>query len=407
VFRSPEQVSRVARYVSLAALLMMCLTCGLARGDWPNFRGSNYDGISEETGLETRWGDKVKKAWQRDIGSAFSSFAAVGDRLYTCGAADKKQVLYCLNADNGEVIWKRPFEPEYRNEHGDGTRATPTVNEGRVYIQGAHSKLLCVDAKDGKEIWSAEFNHVPTWGYSASVLIEGDLAIGAGGNEHGALAAFDKRTGEPIWKCGNDVAGYAMPYPFTFEGKRYVVGFTGKSAIIAEVKTGREVWRTPWDTAWDVNAAMPIVHNGHLLLTSGYQTGAGLFKLSASGDNLSGQEVWRSKVMLNKFQSCVLYDNHLYVSDERAFKCVDFMSGEERWSINRVRNGTITIAEEQLFLLTEQGELRIGPVSPKEFVPTTDVSILDGRCWSAPIIHRGRLYARNLERVVCIDLRPE
>jgi outer membrane protein assembly factor BamB len=214
--------------------------------------------------------------WEREVGSAFSSFACVGNRVYTCGAQDKQQVLYCLDANTGEVLWKKPFEKEFRNEHGDGTRGTPTVHEGRVYLLGAYGRLLCVDANNGSDLWEKQFSNQPTWAYAGSVLIEGDLAIVSAGKSDGALAAFNKKTGEPVWKCGEDPVGYATPYPFTFNGERYIVGFMGNSVLIAEAKTGREVWRMPWKTDWDVNAASPIFHDGYLFLTSGYIVDAGL-----------------------------------------------------------------------------------------------------------------------------------
>jgi outer membrane protein assembly factor BamB len=389
----------------ISGIAFSLIVIGTASADWPNFRGSNFDGISEEKGLKTAWTDPLKMVWQREIGSAFSSFAAVKDRIYTCGMGDKQQILYCLNADNGDVIWSKPFEKEYRNEHGDGTRATPTVHDGRVYILGAHGRLLCVDAENGSDIWDHRFDKEPTWGYSGSVLIEGDLAIATPGGESGSIAAFDRKTGKLVWKSGPDLPGYAMPYPFTFEGRRYVVGFGGTSATIVEAATGKEAWRTAWKTSYDVNAAMPIFHDGHLLLTSGYQTGAGLFKLSAVGDRLKGEEVWKSDVLLAKFQSCVLHDGFLYASDQKAFKCAEFMTGKERWSEPRVANGTLVLAEGNLFLLTEGGELRIGKANPDGFSPTTTAKILDGRCWSVLVLHQGRIYARNLERVVCFQLK--
>ena len=101
-----------------------------SRADWPNFLGPRYDGKSDEKGLKTKWDEPLKLLWEREVGSAFSSFAWVGNRVYTCGEQDKQQVLYCLDADTGAVVWQKPFEKQYRNEHGDGTRATPTWSPG-------------------------------------------------------------------------------------------------------------------------------------------------------------------------------------------------------------------------------------------------------------------------------------
>ena len=199
--------------------------------------------------------------------------------------------------------------------------------------------------------------------------------------------------------------GYATPYPFDFNGTRYIAGFMGNAAIIVEAKTGREVWRQPWKTDWDVNAAMPIFHNGHLFLSSGYKTGCGLFKLIPSGDRLEGSEVWSSKVLLNKFQTPILYEGKLYSSDQRGFRCVDFMAGNEEWAAQRIKDSPLIIADGHVVLLTENGELQIARATPEGYEPKTKAEILDGRCWSLPIIVEGRLYARNLETVKCFDLR--
>lgn len=377
-----------------------------AGADWPNFRGPNHDGISLETGLKTDWKKPIPILWEREIGSAFSSFAAVGNLIYTCGTKDGQQLLLAMNAANGQVVWETPIEPTFRDSYGNGTRATPTVSMGKVYIQGAHGRLLCVNAASGKEIWSRRFSNMPTWGYSGSVLIEDNLAIVSPGNKDGSLAAYDKVTGQLVWQCGDDQAGYATPYPFTMNGKRYVVGFTGKSATIAEVNTGNQVLRIPWPTSYAVNAASPIFHDGLLLITSGYTTGCAVMELIVDSNHLTAKTRWRSKVLLNKFQSCLLHNGYLYTSDQKAMKCVEFTTGKEQWNLPRKKHGTMLIAGEHLFALSQEGELQIAVASADGFSPTTTAKILGGRCWSVPILHRGKLYARNMTRMVCFNLKP-
>jgi outer membrane protein assembly factor BamB len=375
--------------------------------DWPCWRGPNHDGISPDKGLRTDWDAAPPTVWQAKIGAAFSAVVCVGDRVYTCGARDGQQVLLCLNADDGKEMWCRPFEKHYPDgQGGDGTRGTPTVDEGRVYVQGGWGRLICVDAVDGKGLWSHEFNAKPQWGYSGSVLIEGDLAIVAGGDEGGPLVALDKTSGKVIWKCGRSPVGYSTPYPFTFEGRRYVIGLLGKSAVIADVRTGREVWSMPWETSYDVNAATPIFHDGVLTFSSGYGHGSIALKLAVSGDKLTTTTLWEGKAIRAKFQSPVLYEGHLYTSDEVGLKCVSLADGEVKWRERGIKFGTVVVADGYLYLLTENGELMIARATPEAFTPRSKVPVLDGRCWTVPTVCNGRLYARNLERMICLNLRP-
>lgn len=395
---------------ALAALAVLLAPGFVARADdkadWPNFRGPNYDGISREKGLRTRHDKPLKLVWEREIGDGFSSFAAVADRIYTCGTADKQQVAYCLSADDGSVVWQTPIEPEYmERQGGDGPRATPTVDDGRVYIMGAKGTLLCLGADDGKEIWKKQYRDPPQWGFSGSVLIDGELAILCAGGKQGSLLALDRKTGEKRWSCGDDPVGYATPYPFTLGGHRYVVGFGGKSAIIADAKSGELACRIPWEMNNNVNAASPIFDNGYLFLGSGYGHGCATYKLTRKGDRLAADEAWGGKMIMAQFQSPVLLDGFLYVSDERGLKCVNFKTGKEGWQRRNLSSGTIVAAQDHLFFLTQDGKLMIAPASPKEFKPTTEAEILSDRCWAVPVIYKGRIYARNLSRVVCFDLK--
>ena len=398
-------VGRIRQALVAGALGAVILATSVRAEDWPNWRGPNHDGVSAETGLITTWEGKPPVVWEFDVGPAFSAFACVDGRAYTCGTRDKQQVLFCFDGGTGKVLWQKPFAKEFHDTSGgDGTRATPTVDEDRVYIVGACGRLVCFDAKDGAELWSREFAGQPKWGYAGSVLIEGDLAIVPAGGD-GGLLALNKQTGGVVWKCSNEPAGYATPYPFTLDGQRYIVGFLAKAIIIADAKTGREVWRMPWETSWDVNAATPIFHNGQLLVSSGYKHGAVLVKLTPSGDSLSGQTTWESKVIQAKFQTPVLYNEYLYTSDDTGqLKCVEFATGQEKWGRRGIAHGTVVLADGHLFVLSESGELLIGRASPEGFTPTTQVQILDGRCWTVPTLYKGRLYARNLEKAVCLKL---
>jgi len=405
-------MTSASRNIVRTGLLVTLVGAFVASGavfaaDWTNYRGPNYDGISSEKGFKKTWEAPPKVVWEHPVGSAFSSFACVGGKAYTCGTKDAKQVLFCFDANTGKVIWKVAFEKELRERQGgDGTRTTPTVHEGRVYVFGAYGTLLCADAKTGKEIWREEFKNKPHWSYSGSVLIEGDMAIVSPGRSDGSLVALDKKTGKQIWKSGKERAGYSTPYPFTHKGKRYIGSFQAKTFIIVESKTGREVCNIPWETSYSVNASQPIYHDSHMFLSSGYKTGCGLYKLSEKGDALEARLVWRNaKTMLTKFTSCVLKDGHLYAGDQRGLRCVEFASGKECWSDRGLPNATVLIADDHLIVFSEKGKLLTAKVSTKEFKPIAETKVLSGRCWTIPTLSDGRLFVRNLKKAACIDLR--
>ena len=404
--------SRIIFYLSLLTLAVSTTVSQAA--DWPNWRGPNYDGHSSETDFKTSWKGELLPVWSKDIGAGYSGISVADGRLFTCGVRDGKQVLFCFDADSGSEKWALGFEDLYTNGWGDGSRSTPTIDGDRVYVLGASGTVGCYNVSDGSKIWTKKYDAVPTWGYSGSVLIEGDLAIITVGGAGGGMKAHNKMTGDKVWAIGNDAeSGYSTPYPFTLEGTRYVVGFLGGSAVIAEATSGKEAASIPWKTSYNVNAATPIFHDGMLFLSSGYSTGCGLFKLTKDGDTLNTEKVYTTKKLKNKFQTPVLYRGKLFTFDQRSLKCVDFDSGEIDWEERGDENqhGTIVFADGYLITLNQRGELKIAKASPKRFEPTGTTTVFEqkgGRneqCWTVPTLANGRLYLRNLQRLVCIDLR--
>ena len=398
----------------------------LHAGDWPNLRGPRYDGVAPPTSFLKNWPkDGPPKMWSREIGPGFSSVAIVGARLYTGGTKEKQQTVVCLDAFTGEVIWERPFEPEMTDPDPNlhGPRATPTVDGDRVYMMGSHFRVFCFDAKTGATVWEHELQGKPHWGYAGSVLIDGDLAILAAGGKDGALRAVDQKTGKLVWTCGDDPAAYATPYPFDFEGRRYICGFMAETIVIAERDSGRLVLRLPWPSHSGVNVAGPIFHDGRLLISSGYGYGAALFKLRKDGDALAADEIWKTLKLRNKFQTPILVDGKIYTSDETGLKCVDFETGKVEWFKRRIIHGPMLAVGDYLFLLRETGELQLAEASPGGFEPIASARIFEGntrtlwqtvtkqrqgeRCWTVPVFLDGLLYARDHTTVVCLDLRIE
>lgn len=374
--------------------------------DWPNWRGPQHDGISLEKLAKTDWTEPPKVLWEQPIGSAFSAFACVKDRVYTCGTKDKKQVLFCLEAATGKTIWENAFEPNYKDgQGGDGTRATPSVDNGLVYILGGHGLVLCVKAEDGKEVWKKKVASKPNWGYSGSVLIQGDLAIFTAGGEDGTMMAVNKKTGAPVWKCGEEPPSYSSPFPFTLKDKPYLFCFGSKAGLIADAKTGKQVARIPWETDWDVNAAEPNYLEGKLFLTSGYNTGCALYSLEPQGEQIAAKQEWKNQAMMARFTSCVLKDGKLYGGDQKALRCVDFATGKELWSDGKLPNTSVLLVGEHLIIQTERGAVLLAKADPAGFKVLGKVEPLKGRCWTVPTLANGLLYVRNLTKAVCLDLR--
>jgi len=373
--------------------------------DWPNFRGPDYNGISKETGWAATWpAAGPKQLWKAKVGTGFASFAVANGRAYTTGNTDDTDHVFCFDAATGKEIWKHsyaaPLDPKY---YEGGTSATPTVDGDRVYTFSKRGVVHCLDAAKGTVVWSKKLAEdlgakMPTWGFAGSVLISGDLAIINVGT---AGAALDKKTGKVIWSSGDDFSGYSAPVPIK-SGNHAAVMMAIKADIVAvNVKDGKELWRLPWKTQHDVNAADPIMEGSKVFISSGYNHGGGVFDVSAKPPT----KVWENKNMRNHMNSSVLWEGHLYGMDENQLRCVDFATGEVKWTEKASGKGSLILASGKLIVLAEKGELIVAEATPKEFKPMARTQALGGKSWTSPVLANGRIYCRNSAGdVVCVDV---
>ena len=378
--------------------------------DWPQWRGPGRNGISSESGWLDSWpGEGPKIAWKAEVGTGFASFAVAKGRVFTLGNADDNDRVFCLDAGTGRALWSHGYPAEADpNQFEGGPTSTPTVDGDRVFTLGRKGELFCFEAATGKIAWSKNVQKeagapVPGWGFSGSPLVYEDLLILNVGE---AGLALEKATGRVAWKSAAREPGYSTPFPLKRGDGWLVLLGSGKSYLAVDLRTGREAWSLRWNTQFGVNAADPVVDGDRVFISSGYGKGAALLKLGAGEPEIT----WQSKVMRNQMNPSVLLDGHLYGidgnTDQTALKCIEFSTGSEKWSSPITGAGSVTAADGKLLVLTGDGELMVAPASPDGFKPTARAKVLDGKCWTVPVLANGRIYARNAEgRVVCVDLR--
>jgi len=397
-----------ARFATDVLLLLTALSLGTAAraADWPQWRGPARNGISSETQWLSRWsGSGPRRLWTANVGQGFSSVAVKAGRLYTMGNAGGQDVVSCLQAASGKVVWQY----RYSCAAGDygGPRATPTVHNGNVYTLSREGLALCLNAATGKVVWRREVARearaqAPQWGFAGSPLVEGKAVLYNVGT---AGVALDKNSGAVLWSSGPKVAGYASPVAYTAGKQRGVAFFVGWGIVALDPNNGRPFWQYPWPTSFDVNAADPVFSGDTVFISSNYGKGGALLRgISAARPAL----VWETREMRNHFNSCVRVGDALYGNDENTLKCVDARTGAERWRMRGMGKGGLIAANNKLLALTERGELVVIAATPDRFTELARAKILDGTCWTHPVLANGLLYGRSHEgTLVCVDLRAK
>jgi len=404
------------------ALAAIALTAGsfsaATAADWYRWRGPDLNGISQERGWSSQWpAGGPKQVWKATVGIGFSSVTVSKGHVYTLGHANNMDTVFCFDERTGAPVWKFSYatklDPKY---YEGGPSATPTVDlatgnetDGeRVYTFSKRGLLLCLDAAKGGVIWSNNVMEslkaeMPNWGFASSVLIEGDLCLVNAGS---AGTAFDKKTGKIVWRSRTDGAGYSTPVPFDAGGERAVALCLKQDVAAARMKDGQELWRYPWKTDWNVNAADPIISGGRIFVSSGYDHGGVLLEVSGG----QPKAVWENKNMRNMFNSCVLLNGFLYGFDGDAgkatttLKCLELTSGEVKWA-EKTGVGGLMAADGKLIVLTEKGELMVVEATPEKFKALSRAQVLGGKCWTTPVLANGRIFCRNAKGdLVCLDV---
>jgi outer membrane protein assembly factor BamB len=411
--------------MAAAVIVWVVLVRGMCCGeDWPQFRGIRRDGKSTETGLLQQWPPEGPKLlWEADgLGDGYTSAAVSQGVVYITGLIGKEGVVRAFDLD-GKLKWQRAYGPEWMRSY-KATRSTPTVEGDRMYLLSGVGMIYCLSTNDGREIWSrdavSEYDgQYPLWGMSEQILIDGDNVICTPGGKRGSIVALNKMTGEPVWVCGElaEASTYCSPRIVDMEGTHLMVTMLRDSVAGVDARTGRLLWRDLFDEyhtdrARAVNANIPIVHEGRVFTTSGYDNGGAMLQLSPDGR--TAKRIWTTKTLDTQHGHVVLIDGYLYGStwtsnNGGGWACIRWADGEVMYDVEWNRNkGAMIYAEGMLYCYDENdGDLAMVRATPESFdiVSSFKVTKGEGKFWAHPSISDGRLYVRHGDWLMVYDIK--
>lgn len=395
------------------------ITKGIA--DWPNWRGANFEGKSETKGIKTDWSNGLKKLWnanylcQDKSTASWSTPVVQGNRLIVPGRDKKNDLVFCINADNGGLIWSGSYEAKAETSHGPGSRATPFINEDKVYTFGRSGDLVCWQLEDGKLLWRKNVKDLggvePMWGYSTTPLVVNNMVIVQGGG-NALVIAYDKISGDVLWKSMEGEVGYSAAITMNIENEVKLLIYHGKGLSCLNPIDGKVVWTVPWSTEYGVNATTPIVYNDIIFHTSGYKMGCEAIKVTKSGYSV----LWKNNIMEAQHSDPILIDGYIYgysgesVRNVGQFKCLELSTGKEMWNTNLIGQGTTTFVDGYLICQDLKGNLFLIKPDPSGFKKIgemmTALTDVKNPAWTVPIVANGKLYLRYMQQLVCYNLIP-
>jgi outer membrane protein assembly factor BamB len=332
--------------------------------DWPQWFGPERDGVWRETGLVGKFtpgGPKV--LWRIPLGTGYSGPAVADDRVYVMdrqrakdaegkparGTRDGipgKERVRCLNALDGKEIWTHEYECSYRVSYSSGPRTTPLIHNRLVYALGTMGDLRCLDAATGSLKWAKNLpkeykTEPPVWGYAAHLLLDDNRLYSLVGGDGSAVVAFNAENGKELWRAltTSDIC-YSPPMIYELGGKRQLIIWHSDSINGLDPATGKVYWSQRYPEKGSVqrpavNIATVRNSDDRLFISSTYH---GPMMLKVEGEKAS--VVWqipnknpeKPESLCCLMPSPVLKDGHIYgVGFEGDLRCLKMEDGKQLW----------------------------------------------------------------------------
>ena len=400
------------------ALCILSSVLTTSAADWPQWRGPNRDDVSAEKSLLKKWpeGGPARVWVYTNAGNSYSGPAIVGNKFYTMGTRDGAEMVLALDANTGKELWTAPMGEVLENNWGGGPRSTPTVNGEQIFAMSGKGNLACVNAADGKVLWQKNMaslgGRTPNWGYTESVLVDGDRVVCSPGGSKGAIAALNRKTGDIVWQSTDftDGAQYASIIPAKINGGDTYVQLTMQSIVGISPKDGKVLWKETFPGKTAV-IPTPIVRDNLVYVTAGY--GVGCKQIRIKPDN-TVEPVYENKVMRNHHGGVILVGDHVYGHADPGWSCQDFKTGAEVWNHRGFGKGAIGYADGMFYCLEQDsGKVVLIEASSAgwkergQFTldPQSQIRSRQGRIWVHPVIINGRLYLRDQDLIYCFNVK--
>ncbi|MCL2168371.1 MAG: PQQ-binding-like beta-propeller repeat protein, partial [Lentimicrobiaceae bacterium] len=359
---------------SIFFLFFMCVTLSLNAQNttiqWRNDR----TGVYNETGLMKSWGTNAPQLlWYFDeLGEGHSSVAIDKDKIYITGMTKDIGYLYVLDL-TGKLLNKKEYGKEWDKSY-NGTRATVTINDDKLYIYSGTGNLICMEQNSLKILWKKSIEtdlggKNIQWGVNESPLIVNEKIIITPGGKEKNVVALNKNDGSLIWSCSGEgeLSAYCSPLYIGDQDVPQMVTMTTNHILGIDIKTGKKLWSYENKNRWSVHANTPIYSDGMILCTSGYGKGSTMLRFVNGGRSV--EVAWKLPDIDSRIGAMVKLGNYVYGSGDnnKYWFCVEWKTGKIKYKDNSLTPGVTIAADGMLYCYSEKGDMALVKATPEKF----------------------------------------
>jgi outer membrane protein assembly factor BamB len=394
---------------AVALLFGVSLSLGAQRPatDWPQWRGPNRDGVAPFSAPQA-WPERLTQKWKVEVGTGYATPLVVGNRVYMFSRQGENELMTAFDADTGKEVWKNPgYTATFTMmsatvPHGPGPKSTPVFSNGRLYSIGMTGIVTAWDAASGKQVWQKPATG-PEMLYTthafSPVIDAGRVIFHVGGNDKGALTAFDLNTGAVVWSWTGDGPGYASPVVATIDGVRQIITPTQVKIVGVDATTGALLWERPMVHQFVSNSITPIV-GGQTVIVAG--TGPLFaFAVARRAGKWTTEQIWENTELPLRFATPVVSGDMLVGLSGRnsgQYYAIDARTGKTLWTSDgrQAPHASLARSGDLLFSLESDGEFVVARNSQTAFEPLKKYKVSSNETWAQPAISGNRVFVKDV-----------
>lgn len=383
---------------------------------WPQWGGPNRNFVVEKCPpLKSKWpaaGPKV--LWKRPLGDGYSGPSIENNVIYTMFGRLSEETTAAIDAKDGKTIWEQSGRSAFRSEApdmGHGPYATPLVVNGRVFTASVTGRIDCRSAKDGALLWQHDLKGTRlAYGYAASPIAFRDTIIVPCGGKGRSLVALNQSDGKQAWAANDFPNVYSSPVMINVDGLEQLVMLMDGFVFAVNAHNGDIQWRVPFQASYGIAVSTPLWAPGNLLFVSSeYDAGAKVIKLTREGMRTKAAEVWSLNRLRLHHGNAICVDGTLYFSSGgkgsvAILSAVDIATGKIHWQDRTIGKATFVYADKKLITLDQDGNLMLIEPSSEKLKILAKAELLTNLSWTPPVLAGSRLIIRDRKSLMAVDL---
>ena len=390
---------------------------------WRQLGGPHRNFRADAATVATEWdAGGPARLWSRRLGEGYSSILADGDLLVTMYREGDEEVVIALDTATGATRWEYAYHTPlvhngyfdvWLNSAGPGPYSTPLIAGDTVFAVGVDGLFHALDKRTGELRWArdlvAAFDVVEYNAFASSPIAYGRTVLVPLGGSGQGVVALDRETGATVWRSPALDLAPGSPVLIEVGGQDQLVVVGQQELVGLDPRDGRRLWSHPHANELGLNLSMPVWDGDRaLFLSSSYDGGSRLIRLSQVDGRTTPEEIWFSNRMRVHFGNALRVDGLVLASTGDfgpAFvAALDVETGAEVWRERTFARAQMLYAGGLLVILDEDGELAVASVTLDGLHVHARAPVLTSNAWTPPTLVGSTLYVRDRHRILALDL---